>query len=68
MLSIFTSSTGKGVMLRVKSFLILLVPYVLTFMGDKGIAPEGIVNFINALFVVLFGVIQAYAWIRASKQ
>jgi hypothetical protein len=66
----FLSSTGEGVMLRLKSFLILGVPFLLNFIQVRynyQFAPEPLVKFIDACFVILFGTIHAYAWLRSLK-
>lgn len=68
--SMFRSSTGEGIMLRLKSFLILAVPYVLTFINNQtnsSIAPQGVIEWVNSFFVVVFGIIHAYAWFRSFK-
>ena len=64
------SSTGEGVMLRVRSFLILAVPFILNYIQTASghtFAPEPIVKFIDAIFIVAFGFIHLYAWLRSIK-
>lgn len=66
----FTSSTGHGIMLRLKSLLILVIPTVLGTACENYsvcIAPEAVMDWMNSFFFILFGVIHAYAWFRSLK-
>jgi hypothetical protein len=60
----WVSSTGQGVAQRLISLVALIIP-VLSFFGVN-IAPESATVFINAAFIVAFGVWQAWAWARAN--
>jgi hypothetical protein len=66
----FTSSTGQGIKLRITSFALLLIPIINTMLQDKGvhIAPEGVQTFIDSFFVVAFGFIHIYGWLRSFKK
>ena len=68
--AVFPSSTGEGVALRIKSLLILLIPYFLNLASENGleIAPDSVRVFIDSFFVVLFAVMQAWGWIRSIKK
>lgn len=69
-MEIFTSSTGEGIALRFKSFAILAVPYILNYIQFKSgytFASQSVISWVDSLFVVLFGIIHAYAWFRSIK-
>lgn len=66
MIKLLQSSTGVGVKLRITSFALLLVPVVNNYLlTDVNLAPEAVEQFIDASFVVLFGIAQAWGWIRS---
>lgn len=67
MLQLLKSSTGVGLKLRIVSFALLIVPALNSLLMSKGvsIAPESVEEFINASFVVAFGVAHIWGWIRA---
>ena len=69
-MNLFKSSTGEGIALRIKSLLILVIPVLIGALNAFGIqvAPEGVVNWIDSLFIVMFGIIHAYAWFRSLKK
>lgn len=54
-------------MLRVSSFVLLLIPLINTYLQAHGVtvAPESVESFINATFVVAFGVFHIWGWMRA---
>jgi positive regulator of sigma E activity len=69
-MKILQSSTGEGVMLRAKSFLLLLVPSIITLIGivtGQKVASQSVIDLVNAIFTVAFAVIQIYAWARSIK-
>jgi heme/copper-type cytochrome/quinol oxidase subunit 4 len=70
MKNIIISSTGEGVALRLKSFILLLVPSIITLIeiitGQK-VASDQVNDLVNAIFVIAFAVIQIYAWGRSIK-
>ena len=58
-----TSSTGSGVALRIKTLALLIIPLLNQF-GVPLVSDE-VDKFIDAIFVIVFGVSHIYAWIRA---
>ena len=70
MKNIITSSTGEGVMLRLKSFILLLVPFIITLIGvvtGQKVASQQVIDLVNAMFTIAFAVIQIYGWVRSIK-
>jgi hypothetical protein len=71
MAKIFPSSQNpEETALRVKSLLILLIPLLLNainILSGKTIAPEAVLSFVDASFVILFGVMQTIGWLRSLK-
>lgn len=59
----FTSSTGQGLALRIKTLALLIVPILNAF--GVPLVSEDADKFIDAIFIVVFSVWQAYAWARA---
>lgn len=65
---LFQSSTGEGIMLRVKSLLILIIPFAISklcALATVCLAPQPVLDWVDSFFVVLFGIIHAWAWFRA---
>jgi hypothetical protein len=60
-----TSSEGQGLSLRVKSFVALIVPLLSAF-GIQ-IVSEEVDKFIDASFVLVFGIVHFYGWVRARR-
>jgi hypothetical protein len=71
MAKIFPSSQNpEETMLRVKSFLVLAVPIILNALNmlmGQTLAPEAVLSFVDATFVILFGVLQTIGWLRSLK-
>ena len=70
MKDLITSSTGDGIMLRLKSFILLLVPSIITLIGiitGQQVASQSVIDLVNAIFTVAFAVIHIYGWIRSIK-
>lgn len=71
--SLFVSSTGEGVMLRLKSFALLLIPYVVDVINanlptEQQVMTPGVQAWFNAVFVVAFGVTHLWGWIRSFRK
>ena len=67
---ILKSSTGEGIMLRIKSLLILLIPWILGGLctaQNLCLAPKEVLAWVDSLFVVFFGIVHAWGWIRSIK-
>lgn len=65
-----SSANPNEVMLRIKSFFLLLVPSLITLIGiitGQEVAQQRVIDLVDAMFVVAFAVIQIYAWIRSIK-
>ena len=60
----WVSSTGVGLAQRIISLSALIIP-ILSMFGIN-IAPASIEIFVNAAFIVAFGIWQLFAWARAS--
>lgn len=60
----WVSSTGQGVAQRIISLVALVIP-VFSYFGVN-IAPSSVEVFVNAAFIVGFGVWQLWAWARAN--
>lgn len=62
-----TSSTGSGLALRIKSFVALLIPILNALLESFGVnlVAEEVDGIIDAVFVVVFAVLQVYGWARA---
>ena len=62
------SSTGTGVKMRIKAFTALIIPIVNNLLESQGIniLPEAVDMWIDSLFVVIFGVLEIYGWVRAK--
>jgi len=60
----WVSSTGQGLAQRIISLIALIIP-VLSYFGIN-IAPGDATIFVNAVFIVGFGVWQTWAWARAN--
>lgn len=68
--TLIQSSTGSGIMLRIKSFILLLVPSIITLIGivtGQKVASQSVIDLVDASFTVAFAVIQIYAWVRSIK-
>ena len=59
-----TSSEGQGLSLRVKSFVALIIP-LLSVLGIT-LVSEDTDRYIDSFFVLVFGIVHAYAWIRRN--
>ena len=60
----WVSSTGQGLAQRIISLIMLVIPILSAF--GINVAPDSVTLFINCLFIVGFGVWQAWAWARAA--
>ena len=62
------SSSGEGIQLRIKAFIALLIPIANALFESAGInfVAESIDPFIDAIFVVVFGFVHIYGWVKRS--
>ena len=60
------SSTGNCLALRIKSFVALLIPVVNILLEKFGVnlATEQVDGVIDAVFLIVFAVLQIYGWAR----
>ena len=64
----YISSDGENISLRIKSFLALLIPVANILLEKVGVnmVAESIDPFIDAIFIVVFGVLHIWGWARRT--
>ncbi len=64
----YISSSGENISLRLKSFLALLIPIANILLEKAGInlAAESIDPFIDAIFIVVFGILHIVGWVKRA--
>jgi len=60
----WVSSTGQGIAQRIISLVALIIPILSAF--GINIEPASVAIFVNSVFIVAFGIWQAWAWARAK--
>ena len=63
----FLSSTGSGVKLRLKAFVLLLVPALNELLKAIGVQlmPEQVELFVDSVFYIWFAIAEVWGWVRA---